>query len=171
MSRFLNWLRAMGPFRPGAFAWIASGALLTALLVMGAWFEASLVAGVIGGALVLTFLRRGDGTPMVYLTWATSWKRARHKAPSPGKFETDAPLIGVLKGGDGKQGYAWVEYDPETSTWSIFLRILRWYWIDRFQYFGELTSEEFALHVQRLGLQFLAQDFYAKAVWEVYFED
>lgn len=167
----MNWLREMGPFRPGAFAWIASGAVLAAFLAMGAWLPASLTAGVIMGALVLTFLRRGDGGPVLQVSWATSWTRATREVPSPRNLEMDVPLIGVVKGSDGKRGYAWVEYDHETKRWSIVLRTLRWYWIDRFQHFGGLTTNELASHVQRLELEFLAQDFYAKAIWDEYFAE
>ncbi|WP_411722320.1 hypothetical protein [Mycetocola sp.] len=63
-----------------------------------------------------------------------------------------------------------MEYDPATSIWDIVLLKLRWHSFHRYQYFGELSSNEFASQVSRLGLKFLAQDFYAKAVWDEYFD-
>jgi hypothetical protein len=104
-NRLMNWLRDMGPYRPGALTWIGVGVVLGFFLWMGAWFEASLTAAVMLGALVLTFLRRGNG-PAVRMSWATSRRLATHD------ILMDVPLIGVVKDSDDRRGYAWVEYDP-----------------------------------------------------------
>jgi hypothetical protein len=165
----MNWLRDMGPYDPGPLPWIISGGALTAFAIIEAWWLAGAFAGLIVIALVLRFLRQRDG-PVVVQSWAMSRRRATLEVANLHDIQVDKPLIGVAQDAQFRRGYAWAEYDPETSMWDMALLTLRWHSFHRQQYFSDLNSEEFRSHVDRVGLKFLPQDDYAETISKEYFD-